>query len=68
MVEAMSEQSTRDPLAGVLDDERRIMERLLRMRPEAQKDAPRPSSAQAEAQRRRREKERGHPSEASREV
>ena len=62
----MSDRDATDPLAGVSDEERRIMERLLRMRPEPHKVAPKPSGARADAQRRRRERERQHPNEASR--
>jgi hypothetical protein len=62
----MSDLHGRNPLAGVSDEERRIMERLLRMRPEPHKDTPKPTGARADAQRRRREKERQQPSEASR--
>jgi hypothetical protein len=62
----MSDQDTKNPFAGISDEERRIMGRLLRMRPEPHKDAPKPSGARADAQRRRRQKEREqHPSEAS---
>jgi hypothetical protein len=64
---AMDGHDSNGPLAGVSEEERRIMERLLRMRPEPHKAAPKPAGAQADAQRRRREKEREgqHPSEAS---
>jgi hypothetical protein len=58
----MGDQDMGDPLAGVSDEERRIMERLLRMPPEPHKDAPKPTGARAEGQRRRRLKEREHPS------
>ncbi len=45
-------------LAGLSDNETQIMGRLLRMPPEPQKAALKPTGARAEAQRRRREKER----------
>jgi len=47
-----------DPLAGVSEQEREIMSRLLRMPPERQKAAPKPTSPKGEAQRRRRAQER----------
>ena len=59
---AMPDQTAKDPLTGISEDERRIMERLLRMHPEPHKDVPKPTGARAEAQRRRREKERERPS------
>ena len=63
----MSDKDTGGPLAGVSEDEWRIMERLLRMPPEPHRDSPRPSGTRAEAQRRRRQRERErHPSEALR--
>jgi hypothetical protein len=61
----MADHNGSNPLAGVSDEERRTMERLLRMRPEQHKDAPKATGTRAEAQRRRREREREHPSEAS---
>ncbi len=45
-------------LATISPREKAIMRRLLRMKPEPQKAAPKPTGARAEAQRRRREKER----------
>jgi len=62
----MGKQDTKNPFVGISDEERRIMGRLLRMRPEPHKTAPKPTGARADAQRRRREKEREHPTEASR--
>jgi len=58
----MGNQDTNSPFTGVSDEERRIMGRLLRMRPEPQKAASKPTGGRAEAQRRRRERERkaGH--------
>ena len=50
-----------NPLAGVSEQEREIMSRLLRMPPEPQKAAHKPASAKGEAQRRRRAKERQEP-------
>jgi hypothetical protein len=38
-----------DPLTGVSEREREIMSRLLRMPPEHQKAAPKPTSAKGEA-------------------
>ena len=64
----MRDQNAKDPLVGVSDEERCIMERLLRMRPKPHKDAPKPTGARADAQRRRREKEREHLNEASRDA
>ncbi len=61
----MENRNTGNPLAGVSDEERGIMERLLRAPPEPHKAAIRPQGAQAHAQRRRREKEREHASGAS---
>jgi hypothetical protein len=55
----------RDPRAGISGREQEIMSRLLRMRPEQQKAAPKPTNARAEAQRRRRENERPPPTVAS---
>jgi hypothetical protein len=46
-------------LPGISEVERRIMGNLLRMAPEQQKAAAKPSSGRAQAQRRRRERERG---------
>jgi len=46
---------------GLTGIEKQVMRRLLRMKPEQQKAAPKPTGARAEAQRRRREKERRHP-------
>lgn len=63
---AMGNHEASAPLTGVSDEERRIMERLLRMPPEPHNAAPKPSGARADAQRRRRERESEHPSEASR--
>ena len=48
----------RDPLAGISAEEQETMRRLLRMRPEQQKSASKPTTPKGEAQRRRREKER----------
>jgi hypothetical protein len=62
---AMDDQTVRNPLAGVSDEEQRIMERLLRMHPEPHKDAPKPTGTRADAQRRRREREHTQPSDAS---
>ncbi len=45
-------------LAGLSPEVTHVMERLLRMPPEPQKAALKPTGARAEAQRRRREKER----------
>ena len=59
----MGDQDSSNPLAGVSEEERRIMERLLRMPPEPHKAAPKPTGARADAQRRRREKERERPSD-----
>jgi len=47
-----------DPVAGIPAREREIMTRLLRMPPEQQKDAPKPTTAKGASQRRRRENER----------
>jgi hypothetical protein len=55
----------RNSLAGISDRDQGIMARLLRMPPEQQKAAPKPTTAQGDAQRRRREKERHQPTEAS---
>jgi hypothetical protein len=55
-----------DPLRGLSDEDRRVMERLLRAPPEQQKAVPKPTGERAEAQRRRRQKEREAASEASR--
>jgi hypothetical protein len=52
----MKQQS--GPLANLPQRDLEIMARLLRMSPEPQRDAPRPTTPQGEAQRRRREKER----------
>jgi len=57
----MREQGASNPLSGVSEDERHIMERLLRMRPEPHKDAPKPTGTRADAQRRRRERARPTP-------
>lgn len=65
---AMNDQGSRNPPAGVSDEERHIMERLLRRPPEPHKAASKPPGARADAQRRRREKECKHPNEASRGV
>jgi hypothetical protein len=54
-----------DPLAGVSEQEREVMSRLLRMPPERQKAAPKPTSAKGEAQRRRRAQERQQPTGAN---
>jgi hypothetical protein len=51
----------RDPLAGVSEEEREIMSRLLRTPPEPQKAASKPATAKGEAQRRRRAQERQQP-------
>ena len=61
----MGDRDASNPLAGVSDEERRIMERLLRMRPEPHKDAPKPTGARANAQRRRRQKERERPNDGA---
>jgi hypothetical protein len=61
-----TDQDARNPLAGLADEEQRIMERLLRRRPEPHKAAKRPGTAQAEAQRRRRERERKRLNDAPR--
>jgi len=50
-----------DPLAGVSEQERKIMSRLLRMPPEHQKAASKPATTKGEAQRRRRAQERQQP-------
>jgi len=55
---AMSDQNTKNPFVGISDEERRIMGRLLRMRPEPHQEAPKPTGTQADAQRRRRQRER----------
>ncbi len=44
-------------LAGLSSEVKHVMERLLRMPPEPQKAASKPTGARADAQRRRREKE-----------
>jgi hypothetical protein len=63
----MSDQDAKNPFAGITDEERRIMGRLLRMRPELHKDMPKPTGTRANGQRRRRQREREqHPSGASR--
>jgi hypothetical protein len=54
----MPESESPSPLAGLSEQEGEIMRRLLRMRPEQQKETGRPQTAKGEAQRRRREKER----------
>lgn len=47
-----------DSLESISEDERRIMSRLLKMKPEQQKVTPKPQTSKGEAQRRRRERER----------
>jgi hypothetical protein len=64
----MAETPPKSPLDGLSADARRVMERLLRMPPEPQKDAPKPRNPRAEAQRRRRERERQPISEVSRDA
>jgi hypothetical protein len=54
----MRERSAPSALAGVSDNERRIMERLLRMPHEQQKETSKPSNGRAQAQQRRRKKEK----------
>ncbi len=62
----MKQQS--GPLTNLPQLDIEIMARLLRMSPEAQKDAPKPETSKGVAQRRRREKERKHSGEASRDL
>jgi hypothetical protein len=52
------ENQPEDPLRGLTAEDQRIMNRLLRMPPEQQKVAPKPTGNRAEAQRRRREREK----------
>jgi len=54
-----------DPLAEIANRVQQIMTRLLRMRPEPQKTAPKAATPKGEAQRRRRENERQRPTAAS---
>jgi hypothetical protein len=58
----------RDSMVGISDNERGVMERLLRMPREQQKAAPKPNSPQAAAQRRRRQKEKEAAAMASNDV
>jgi hypothetical protein len=48
----------RDSVVEISEMDREIMRRLLRMRREQQKFAPKPTTPKGEAQRRRREQER----------
>ena len=52
---------SKSPLDAISECEREVMARLLHMRPEQHKAAPKPANARAEAQRRRRGKERRPP-------
>jgi hypothetical protein len=61
----MSRSPNAAPLSGISTEEQEIMDRLLRMKPEQQKEASRPMTAQADAQRRRREREKQRPNTAS---
>jgi len=54
----MPESGPPSPLDGLSETEGEVMRRLMRMRPEQQKGAPKPKTIKGEAQRRRREKER----------
>ena len=65
MLYDVSMRSDTDPLAGLSEQEREIMSRLLRLPPERQKAAPKPTTAKGEAQRRRRAQERQQPTGAN---
>jgi hypothetical protein len=62
----MNKQS--GPLINLPQRDREIMARLLRMSPEPQKDAPKPTTPKGIAQRQRRRKEREAASAASHDV
>jgi hypothetical protein len=59
----MPDPKSLSPIEGLSESESEIMRRLMAMRPEQHKDAPKPKTRKGEAQRRRREKERQMPND-----